>query len=35
VTQELDNYKSRSGLAHRSDIQTFFDYYEVDEGRRA
>ena len=34
VTQELDNYKSRSGLAHRTDIQTFFDYYEVDEGRR-
>jgi hypothetical protein len=34
VSQELDNYKSRSGLAHRTDIQTFFDYYEVDEGRR-
>lgn len=34
VSQELDNYKSRSRLAHRTDIQTFFDYYEVDEGRR-
>lgn len=34
VTQELENYKSKSGMAHRTDIQTFFDYYEVDEGRR-
>ena len=34
VSQELDNYKLKSGLAHRTDIQTFFDYYEVDEGRR-
>lgn len=34
TTPELENYKSRSGLSHRSDIQTFFDYYEVDEGRR-
>jgi gluconokinase len=34
TTQELENYKSRSGLAQRADIQTFFDYYEVDEGRR-
>ena len=34
VSQELDNYKSKSGLAHRTDIQTFFDYYEADEGRR-
>jgi gluconokinase len=34
VTQELENYKARSGMAQRTDIQTFFDYYEVDEGRR-
>ncbi len=33
-TQELEAYKSASGLAHRTDLVTFFDYYEVDEGRR-
>ncbi|HLH55224.1 MAG TPA: DUF5069 domain-containing protein [Verrucomicrobiae bacterium] len=33
-TQELERYKAASGLAHRADIVTFFDYYEVDEGRR-
>jgi len=33
-TQELEKYKSSSGLAHRTDILTLFDYYEVDEGRR-
>ncbi len=33
-TQELENYKAQSGLAHRTDLATFFDYYEVDEGRR-
>ncbi|MEI7732561.1 MAG: DUF5069 domain-containing protein [Verrucomicrobiota bacterium] len=32
-TQELEAYKAASGLAHRSDIVTFFDFYEVDEGR--
>jgi hypothetical protein len=32
-TQELEEYKAGSGLAHRTDIATFFDYYEVDEGR--
>jgi gluconokinase len=34
-TQELEQYKAGSGLAHRTDIVTFFDYYEVDEGRRS
>ena len=34
-TRELERYKAASGLAHRADIMTFFDYYEVDEGRRA
>ena len=34
-TQELETYKAASGLAHRTDLVTFFDYYEVDEGRRA
>ena len=33
-TQELETYKAASGLAHRTDLVTFFDYYEVDEGRR-
>ncbi len=33
-TQELGRYKASSGLASRTDILTFFDYYEVDEGRR-
>jgi hypothetical protein len=29
----LEQQKAGSGLAHRSDLLTFFDYYEVDEGR--
>jgi hypothetical protein len=29
----LERQKAESGLAHRSDLMTFFDYYEVDEGR--
>jgi hypothetical protein len=33
-TQELNEYKAQSGLSHRTDLLTFFDYYEVDEGRR-
>ena len=33
-TQELKAYKTASGLSHRADLVTFFDYYEVDEGRR-
>jgi hypothetical protein len=33
-TQELESYKAGSGLAHRTDLVTFFDYYEVDEGRK-
>lgn len=33
-TQELNRYKAASGLADRADILTFFDYYEVDEGRK-
>jgi gluconokinase len=32
-TQELESYKAHSGLAHRKDIVTFFDYYDVDEKR--
>ena len=33
-TRELARYKAGSGLAHRTDLLTFFDYYEVDEGRQ-
>ncbi len=33
-TLELEQYKASSGLADRTDILTFFDYYEVDEGRK-
>ena len=33
-TQELESYKAASGLAHRTDLLTFFYYYEVDEGRK-
>ena len=29
----LAKHKAASGLAHRADILTYFDYYEVDEGR--
>jgi hypothetical protein len=31
----LKAFKDASGLSAREDIQTFFDYYEVDEQRRA
>ena len=34
ATEALEYYKRQSGLADRTDIQTVFDYYEVDEGRR-
>ncbi|MDX2188193.1 MAG: DUF5069 domain-containing protein [Opitutaceae bacterium] len=30
----LQKFKTESGLAGRDDIQTFFEYWEVDEGRR-
>ena len=32
-TQELNGYKAASGLSQRHDLVTFFDYYDVDEGR--
>lgn len=32
-TVNLEKNKAESGLAHRADLLTFFDYYEVDEGR--
>jgi hypothetical protein len=33
ATPTLEKQKAESGLAHRADLVTFFDYYEVDEGR--
>lgn len=32
-TQKLEGFKAGSGLSHRKDLVTFFDYFEVDEGR--
>ena len=34
VSDLLEKFKAESGLAGRSDIQTFFEYWEVDEGRK-
>ena len=33
-TEFLRQFKASSGLADRDDIQTMFDYYDVDEKRR-
>jgi len=33
ATPGLEKNKADSGLSHRTDLLTFFDYYEVDEGR--
>ncbi len=33
ATAGLEQNKAASGLAHRADLVTYFDYYEVDEGR--
>ena len=34
ATQRLAQFKEEAGLADRDDIQTIFDFYEVDEKRR-
>jgi len=31
---DFQAYKARYGLGHRSDILSYFDFYEVDEGRK-
>lgn len=31
---EIQEYKETYGLGHRTDILTYFDFYEVDEGRK-
>jgi hypothetical protein len=33
ATPELNRYKEESGFHARAEIQTFFEYYEFDEGR--
>ncbi|MES2983499.1 MAG: DUF5069 domain-containing protein [Verrucomicrobiota bacterium] len=33
-SETLKKYKEESGFANRDDIQTFFEYMEVDEGRK-
>lgn len=35
VTPFLEEYKAGSGFADRPDIQTMFEYYEFDEGRKS
>jgi Domain of unknown function (DUF5069) len=30
----LEKFKAKSGLGARPDLQTFFEYWEVDEGRK-
>ncbi len=34
VSELLERFKADSGLGGRTDIQTFFEYWEVDEGRK-
>ena len=33
ATEGLERAKAASGLAHRADLVTFFEFFEVDEGR--
>jgi hypothetical protein len=32
-TASLNRWKKQLGLEHRTDVQTFFDLYDADEGR--
>ncbi|HUR58948.1 MAG TPA: DUF5069 domain-containing protein [Opitutaceae bacterium] len=34
TTAALEADKAKSGFVHRADLVTFFDFYDVDEGRR-
>jgi hypothetical protein len=34
ATEGLEENKAKSGMAARTDLRTYFEYYEVDEGRR-
>ena len=33
--EKFRDYKEKHGFGHRDDILTYFDFYEVDEGRKA
>lgn len=33
--KDLETHKAASGLVHRTDLVTFFDYYAGNEGRRS
>lgn len=32
--EKMRDYKEKYGLGHRDDILTYFDFYDVDEGRK-
>jgi hypothetical protein len=32
--ERFQDYKTKYGLGHRADLLTYFDFYEVDEGRK-
>jgi gluconokinase len=32
--EKMRDYKQKYGLGHRDDILTYFDFYDVDEGRK-
>lgn len=34
ASESLEDYKAASGLKDRKDLQTFFDFFDADEGRR-
>jgi gluconokinase len=34
ATPVLDKQKAESGLGHRADLRTFFEFWDVDEGRK-
>ena len=34
ASELLEKFKAESGLSHRTDLVTLFDYWEVDEGRK-
>lgn len=34
TSENFQSYKEKYGQGHRTDILTYFDFYEVDEGRR-
>jgi hypothetical protein len=34
ASELLGKFKTESGLASRDDLQTLFEYWEVDEGRK-